>query len=373
MATPVQYHKGKFPPSSIRWEVLIPDIGPAAAAVARYDGVLAAIPNPDILLSPLTTQEAVLSSRIEGTQATMAEVLEYESNGAPAALPQERREDIHEVLNYRKAMRLAEERLPDIPLSLRLIKEIHRVLMEGVRGQSKAPGEFRKIPNWIGPTGCTIENARFVPIDAGNLPDAMGRWEKYIHTEQPDRLVQLAILHAEFEALHPFLDGNGRLGRMLIPLYLWDCGLIREPMFYLSGYLEANREDYYDHLLAISRDDDWSLWCKFFLTGIREQAEENLNKAQAIVDLYEELKPKVVDWTRSQYAIHALDWVFTRPIFRSTDMISEGDIPDSTARRILTHFKSEGLLTEIRPARGRTPATYTFPRLLNIAEGREVF
>ena len=373
MAKPVHYHEGKFPPQTLHWEEIIPEIGPAAVAVARYDGVLAAIPNPAVLLSPLTTQEAVLSSRIEGTQATMAEVLEYESDGAPESLSPSRREDIHEVLNYRRAMRLAEERLSVLPLSLRLIKEIHLVLMDGVRGQGKAPGEFRRIPNWIGPAGSTLENARFIPIQAGKLPDAMSRWEQYVHADAPDRLVQLAILHAEFEALHPFLDGNGRLGRMLIPLFLWDRGLIRKPMFYLSAYLEANREEYYDQLLMISRDGDWTRWCKFFLSGIRKQAEENLTKAQAILELYEELKPQVVDWTRSQYAIHALDWLFARPIFKSTDLISDEIIPDSTARRILTTFRSKGLINEIRPARGRKPATYTFPRLLNIAEGRDVF
>lgn len=373
MAPPVTYHHGKFPPQRLNWEEVIPDIGPAAVAVARYDGVLAAIPNPSVLLSPLSTQEAVLSSRIEGTQATMAEVLEYESDATPNSLSPSRREDIHEVLNYRRAMRLAEERLSTLPLSLRLIREIHRVLMDGVRGQGKAPGEFRKIPNWIGPAGSSIEGARFVPIEANKLPEAMGRWERYLHEDAPDRLVQLAILHAEFEALHPFLDGNGRLGRMLIPLYLWQRGLIRKPMFYLSAYLEANRQQYYDQLLAISRDGDWTSWCKFFLSGIRIQAEENLTKAQAILDLYEELKPEVVEWTRSQYAIHALDWLFARPIFRSTDMLSDGSIPESTARRILTTFRSKDLIKEIRPARGRNPATYTFPRLLNIAEGRDVF
>src|SRR5690606_16092027 len=145
-----------------------------------------------------------------------------------------------------------------------------------------------------------------VPIGADELPSALGEWEKYVHFDAPDRLVQLAILHAEFEALHPFLDGNGRLGRMLIPLFLWQRGIIRRPMFYMSAYLEANRDDYYDHLLQISQSRSWTAWCVFFLSGVREQAERNLSKAQAILGLYDELKPAVLELTRSQYAIHAL-------------------------------------------------------------------
>jgi Fic family protein len=373
MSEPTKYHVGKFPPRELRWEVLIPHLGPAAAAVARYDGILAAIPNANVLLSPLVTQEAVLSSRIEGTQATMGEILEFEADASPVDLSEARRADINEVLNYRKAMRLAEEMLKNLPLSLRVVRELHRVLLDGVRGQGKDPGEFRRIPNWIGSAGCSIEHARFVPISADGLPDAMSTWERYIHEGTPDKLVHLAVLHAEFEALHPFLDGNGRLGRMLVPLFLWQQGLIRQPMFYVSAYLEANRETYYDRLLAVSRDNDWSGWCAFFLEGVRDQAEDNLQKAQSILGLYEELKPKAVECTHSQYAILALDWIFSRPIFRSTDFVSTAQIPEATARRLLTEFKKESILRVVTPGKGRRAAILSFPRLLNIAEGREVF
>ncbi len=217
----VHYHLGGFPPAELDWAQLIPLLGPASAAVARYDGTLAAIPNAAVLLSPLTTQEAVLSSRIEGTQATMGEVLEFEAEGDTPGLSEERRNDIHEVLNYRAAMRMAEKMLEDLPLSQRVIREAHKVLLSGVCGHGKSPGEYRRIPNWIGPPGCTIDEARFVPISADKLPDAMSRWERYVHDDAADRLVQLALLHAEFEAMHPFLDGNGRLGRMLVPLFMW--------------------------------------------------------------------------------------------------------------------------------------------------------
>lgn len=372
MNVPVQYHQGRFPPLALDWSKLIPLIGPAVAAVARYDGSLAAVPNAGVLLAPLTTQEAVLSSRIEGTQATMGEVLQYEAAGKGGALVGKKEADIQEVLNYRRALRLAEERLHSLPLSLRLVREVHSVLLAGVRGEGRAPGEFRRVPNWIGPPGCTVEQARFVPVGAHDLPEAMGRWEHFIHAEAPDQLVQLAIAHAEFEALHPFLDGNGRLGRMLVPLMLWQWGLISAPRFYVSEYFEARRDEYYERLLAISRDDDWTGWCAFFLRGVRAQAENNQQKARAILDLYERLKPQVIALTRSQYAVPAMDWIFGRPIFSSQDFVTDAMVPAPTARRLLGVLKREGILRELEPARGRRAAVLAFPELLNIAEGREV-
>lgn len=368
---PVYYHEGRFPPATLDWPALIPLIGPSAAAVARYDGMLAAIPNPDVLLSPLTTQEAVLSSRIEGTQATMEEVLEFEA-GKEAASP-ERREDIREILNYRAAMREAEKLLATMPFSQRVIREAHRVLLSGVRGQHRAPGQYRQVPNWIGPPGCTLEEARFVPISAEKLPEAMSAWERYAHSDAPDRLVQLAILHAEFEALHPFLDGNGRLGRMLVPLVMWQRGMIHRPMFYISAYFEARREAYYDGLLAVSRDDDWTGWCQFFLEGVRIQAEDNLAKAKAILALYEEMKRRIPEMTRSRYAVHALDWIFERPIFRSSDFVHTANIPEPTARRFLGVLQKGGIIRPLAAGSGRRASIMAFPTLLNIAEGGKVF
>ena len=366
----VPYHEGRLPPD-LDWTSLIPLIGPASAAVARYDGILAAIPNPTLLLSPLTTQEAVLSSRIEGTQATMGEVLEFEAG--QVSVPPKRQDDIREVLNYRRAMNAATHALATLPLSGRVIREAHAVLLEGVRGQNKAPGEFRRTPVWIGPHGCGIEDAHFVPLSAEKLPDAMGRWEKYLHSEQPDRLVQLALLHVEFEALHPFLDGNGRLGRMLIPLFLWQAGLIQQPMFYISAYFEENRDEYYDRLLAVSRDGDWSAWCRFFLQAVQAQAVDNLEKAKSILDLYGDMKRRVVEMTRSQFGVHALDWIFGQPVFRSSDFVARAGIPRASARRLLRVLQTEGVLKIVFAGSGRRAAVLAFPALLNIAEGREVF
>lgn len=369
----VSYHLGQFPPVTLEWSRLIPLLGPASAAVARYDGTLGAIPNAAVLLSPLTTQEAVLSSRIEGTQATMGEVLEFEAGGDAPGLSEERRNDIREVLNYRAAMRMAEKMLAEVPLSQRVVREAHRVLLTDVRGQGKAPGEYRRIPNWIGPAGCTMEDARFVPISADKLPDAMSSWERYLHEEAPDRLVQLAILHAEFEALHPFLDGNGRLGRMLVPLVMWQNGVIQRPMFYLSAFLESHRDEYYERLLAVSSDGDWTGWCRFFLGALKAQAEENQLKAAEILALYERMKRVLADLTRSHYAIHALDWIFDRPIFKSSDFVASSGIPVPTARRIVPALREAGVLRVLLDASGRRAATLCFPALLNIAEGREAF
>ena len=368
----VHYHEGRFPPESrLDWPALIPLIGPAVAALARYDGTLGAVPNPRVLLSPLVMQEAVLSSRIEGTQATMGEVLEFEA-GKEAESPQ-RRDDIHEVLNYRAATQAAERMLETLPLCQRVVREAHQVLLSGVRGENKSPGDYRRIPNWIGPPGCTVEQATFVPIGADKLPEAMSAWENYLNQDAPDRLVQLAVLHAEFEALHPFLDGNGRLGRMLVPLFLWQCGLIGQPMFYISAYFEARRDAYYEGLLAVSRDDDWTGWCRFFLQAVRAQAEENLTKARGILDLYESMKGQVAHITRSPYAIHTLDWIFEHPIFNSSGFASSAKIPSRTARRILTKLREHEILWVIRPGNGRRGTILVFPDLLNIAEGRDVF
>lgn len=372
MSNPVRYHYGKFPPDNIEWVELIPLIGAANAALARYDGTLSAIPNATILLSPLTTQEAVLSSKIEGTQTTMGEVLEYEAEGGSEDISTEKREDINEVLNYRRAMWRAIDLLKELPLCQRVIREAHQTLLDGVRGHGKSPGEYRRIANWIGCPGCTIEEARFIPIEANHLPEAMGTWEKYVHEKVPDRLVQLAILHAEFEALHPFLDGNGRLGRMLVPLFMVQMGLIQSPMFYISAFFERNKDEYLEKLLAISRDNDWTGWSKFFLRAVAEQAEENRNKTTAILSLYEEKKSQFVRVTHSQYAIHALDFIFERPIFKASDFTTNDKIPSPTAKRLIADLRASGLLVLLREASGRRAAVYAFPELLNVAEGREV-
>ncbi len=212
-----------------------------------------------------------------------------------------------------------------------------------------------------------------MPPGADRLPDLMSGWEKYLHADAPDKLAQLAILHAEFEAIHPFLDGNGRIGRLLAPLFLVNKELLSSPDFYVSAYLEAHREEYYERLLAVSRDGDWTGWVAFFLKALTEQARDNESKARAILDLYQSKKDWITENTRSQYAVRALDWFFNRPIFKTSDFVTSVDIPKPTANRIVRVARDQGLLLELRPGRGRRSALLAFPELLNIAEGQPVF
>ncbi len=371
--TAVHYHTGRFPPKHLHWAELVPRIGPASMALARYDGLLSAIPNAFVLLSPLTAKEAVLSSRIEGTQATLSEVLEFEAGLFPKDDTPARRDEIQEVANYRKAMGKALELLEQYPLCQRVIKEAHQVLMSGVRGQNRSPGEYRRTQNWIGPHGCAQEEARFVPVSPADLPQAMAEWEKFIHTDCQDKLVQLAILHVEFEALHPFLDGNGRIGRMLVPLFLAKTGLLASPVLYISAYFEKHREEYYDRLLRVSSDGDWTGWCAYFLKAIEEQTKENADKTRSILELRNQTLHRVSDITGSKSSVNAVDFLFHRPVFLGSDFAANPAIKSDAARRILKIMRKNNLLVELRPARGRLAGIYGFRELLNIVEGEQLF
>ena len=373
--TPVRYHSGQFPPQDLDLQRLLPLIGPAHAEIARYEGMLEGLPNASVLLSPLTSQEAVLSSRIEGTQTTLTELLTFEAEGDLSDESTPAKADIREVLNYRLALYAAIDMLKEIPLSQRLVRDSHEVLMQGVRGYNKAPGKYRRLPDtcWIGPPGSTIETARYIPCRVEELNSAMHALESYIHKGAPDTLVQLAIVHAEFEAIHPFLDGNGRMGRLLVPLFMFTREILTSPSFYISEYLESHRDEYYDGLLAVSRDGDWTGWCVFFLTALTEQARAYQQKSQNLLTLYGELRDLVVEVIPSQYSGRALDRIFDRPIFRSVDFVNGAGIPKSTAQRLLNQFKTSGILTEVRQSGGRRSAILAFPELLNIAEGRKVF
>ena len=373
--TPVRYHSGRFPPQNLDWQRLVPLIGPAHAAVAGYEGMLKGLPNANVLLSPLASQEAVLSSRIEGTQTTLTELLTFEAEGDLSDESTPAKADAREVLNYRLALYAAIDKLKEIPLSQRLVRDSHEVLMQGVRGYNKAPGNYRRLPDtcWIGPPGSTIETARYIPCPVEELNSAMDILESYLHEEPLDTLVQLAIVHAEFEAIHPFLDGNGRMGRLIVPLFMFTKQLLSSPSFYISEYLESHRDEYYDGLLAVSRDGDWTGWCVFFLTALTEQARTYQQKSQDLLTLYSELRDLVVEVVPSQYSGRALDWIFNKPIFRSIDFVNGAEIPKSTARRLLNLFKTRGLLKELRQGGGRRSSILAFPELLNIAEGRKVF
>jgi len=355
-----------LPPDCIDWEVHISQIARANRAIARYDGILQAIPNPRLLLSPLLTQEAVLSSRIEGTQASLEDVLRFEAN------PKERISardlaDIQEIINYREAVNSAVDELRTRRLDTALICDLHRILLTNSRGKDRDPGCIRTIQNFIG-RDTNIENAIFVPPAPEKVAGALADWEVYLQSEEKDVLVQLCILKAQFELIHPFSDGNGRIGRILIPLILYEKGLIGSPMFYISAYLERNRPVYYERLLSISVERDWNGWITFFLNAMEEQAETSGRKAKAILDLYTEMKQTVPEITRSQYAVAAIDALFGMPVFTSTEFYQSSAIPRKSAERILGQLRDAAIIRVLSEKEGRKPAMYIFPRLLAITE-----
>ncbi len=358
-------------PVKLDWERMISLIGPANRALANFNGVLYGLPNAEILLSPLTTQEAVLSSKIEGTQATLGEVLKFEAGERPDE--QSKQVDIQEILNYRRALRRAEQELSTRPFSLNLLLTIHSILLDSVRGVNKGRGQFRTSQNWIGPPGCKIEDATFVPPDPSHLPGGLDNFEKYYHFDRPDQLIQLAVLHAQFEIIHPFLDGNGRIGRLLVPLYLFEKGLLSRPVFYLSAYLESHRDEYVERLRTLHNASAWNEWVQFFLTAITHQAEKNLETARRIIDLYGRLKEQVIGITHSQYAVPLLDRLFDMPIFSTRDLEGRSELPSrQTVTLLLNKLKEAGILTILRVSSGRRPQVLAFPELLNLCEGREV-
>ena len=363
------YTPDRLPVQDLDFGVLVGLVGQANAELARYDGMLKGVVNPSILLSPITTQEAVLSSRIEGTQATLDEVLEHD---AGQEYEEEKTRDIKEIINYRQVLLFATRELDNRPLSLNMLKTMHSVLMDSVRGQNKTPGQFRTDQNWIGPAGCSIDNATFVPPSPFQLQDHLESWEKYVLSNDIDVLIQAAIVHAQFELIHPFRDGNGRIGRLLIPLFLFSKGCVSSPVFYLSAYLEANREDYYSCLQSISSDGAWERWISFFLQGVVEQAQENASKVVAVLDLYEMMKERIRGITHSQYTVQLLDALFARPIFQTSDIVQITGLPKQTVMPWIRQLKDDGVLVTLREASGRRPGRMAFRELLNVAEGRSI-
>jgi len=361
-----------LPPQNIDWESLIPLIGQAHAGIARYDGLLRSLINPGVLLSPLTTKEAVISSRIEGTQASLEDVLELEA-GLDEEKSESIKQDIQEIINYRKALIAAELELEHREITLHLIKQIHSILMNSVRGKDKNPGQFRNVQNWIGTPGTPIEDARFIPPDPMIVEEYMEKLVYFIHSDYTDKIVQLAIVHAQFEIIHPFLDGNGRIGRLLIPLFLYSKKLLSRPMFYISEYLEAHRQEYYDKLLGVSESNDWQSWIEYFLNAVVVQAKENTEKATKILNLYERLKTKFIEVTHSQFAIPLLDAFFTSPVIDSSTALRLAKIQNRiTGNTLLSKLLNEELIVLLRKGRGRSPSVYALPELINITERRKV-
>lgn len=364
---PVKYNKNQFPPSNIDWELIAGPLAKASAAISRYDSFLGIIPSPNIFVSPIMVQEAVSSSRIEGTHTTASEVLAYEAGKTD--IDPSRENDVREVVNYQAAVRLAISMLNDLPMSGRVLRATHEVLLQGVRGQFKSPGKYRTDQNWIG-RSYDINEARYIPIEPDKLEVAMARWEQFVNSDDYPSLVKIAIAHAEFESIHPFSDGNGRIGRIVVPLMLCSEGLMGQPCFYLSEFFEHRNNDYQDKLLAVSADNDWTGWITFFLEAIEIQAAENNQKARAVFELFERTRRDLVEASNSPSAEKAVECLFKSAIFPASNFTKIPDVNGKTGRRLLNVLRDDmGVVQEIAPSSGQRPAVLVFPQLLEIVEG----
>ncbi|MDR1484249.1 MAG: Fic family protein [Planctomycetaceae bacterium] len=359
------YIPQELPLSTIDFRRHFKAVGESNAELARFDGLLQGLLQPELLLSPLINEEAVLSSRIEGTQTTITDVLKYDAGNRKAI---EQQNDVQEVINYRNTMKFAGQQLAERPLSLGLIREMHQMLMDGTRGAEKFPGMFRTKQNYIGRSGATIEDATFVPPDPIRLQSDLESLERYITGNDVEVLLQCSLVHAQFELLHPFNDGNGRVGRLLIPLFLYQKKKLSMPAFYISGFLEKNREDYYQALRLISSQNDWDTWIEFFLRAVLQQAKTNGAIVKKILSLYEDMKNKVQKTTHSQYTINVLDFLFSYPMFQSNNFLKGSGIVKKTAGHLLFQLKKAGIVQESESGRGRNPATLIFKELQNITE-----
>lgn len=320
----------------------------ADTALGRLAGAGRLLPNPHLLVNADITREAVASSRIEGTQASLTEVFEAAMTGETA------RDDIREVRNYVQAMEHGIERLDSgLPLTMRLIKEMHRLLLDGVRGQERTPGEVRRSQNWISSPDNTPRNARFVPPPTDLLPDALTDWERYIHDEYPSLplLIRCALLHYQFETIHPFLDGNGRLGRLFIVLFLKDRGRLSAPLLYVSNYFEERKAEYYDRLQFIRERGHLREWLLFFLDAIRVQAADAVTRAETLSDYREECRSRLAG-SRSR-AIEIIDLLLTHPILTVRYIQQELNVSQPGAANYLKQLKDLDILHEVGEGAGR--------------------
>ena len=306
-----------LPPDLKPDSALVRSLSEADRAIGELAGLGRTMPNPHLLIRPFLRREAVLSSRIEGTQADISALYTYEARqlALPGLQPRRSDTDVHEVYNYVRALEYGLERLKTLPVSLRLIRELHEHLMEGVRGKEATPGEFRKSQNWIGPPGCTLNEAVFVPPPVERMHQTLDAFERYLHASNDHPpLIRLAFIHYQFEAIHPFLDGNGRIGRLLISLLLVHWDLLPLPLLYLSAFFESHREAYYDLLLKVSEEGAWREWVLFFLQGVAEQARDAIVRAKRLQDLQIKWRQEVTKARSSSLLPRLVDLLFEIPI-----------------------------------------------------------
>ncbi len=321
---------------------LVGTLSQADIALGKLAGAAKRLPNPHLLIRPYLRKEAVLSSKIEGTQASLSDLFEAEIGVV------QKTDDIKEVNQYVRAMEYGLKRIKEFPLSLRFVRELHRILMERVRSSHATPGEFRTSQNWIGKPGCTLEEATFVPPPVTEMQKALNEWEIYLHQNQKfPALVDSAIVHYQFEAIHPFLDGNGRIGRLLITLLLVHKEVLSLPLLYLSAFFERHRNEYYEHLMRVSTNGQWNDWLTFFLRGVREQATEALINADKILALKEEYDELIKQHHLSTTVSRTLDLLFHNPyitISRATALLKTTFV---TAKRSVLHLEKLGIVKEI--------------------------
>lgn len=356
------------PDPPIRMDVaMVGLLSRADQAVGRLDGVTRTLPNPDLFVAMYVRREAVESSQIEGTQSTLEDVLTFELDPRRRDVPQ----DVEEVVNYVRAMNYGLERLATLPLSLRLIREIHAELMSGVRGADRLPGEFRRSQNWIGPGEASLSQATFVPPPVPEMTEALYDLEKFLHKEDDlPVLIRCGLVHAQFETIHPFLDGNGRVGRLLITFQLVHAGVLHRPLLYISHYLKRHRAEYYDRLGAIRQSGDWEGWLRFFLRGVAETAEEATATAEAIVRLREEHRALLQDEGLGLNGLRLLDLLFQRPLVNVNLVRDTLEVRSyNTANNLVEQLASLGLLEEVTGGQRNRVFRYTpYWRLLEEPE-----
>lgn len=331
--------------------------------LAELGGIARNLANPHLLIHPFTRREAVYSSRIEGTEATLTELAQFEAAGRPKSA----RMDVREVYNYVAALEHGLKELPRLPLSLRLIRDLHSKLMRGVRGEEKTPGAFRRGQVHIGPPGCKIVEATFVPPPPVEMNLAMGALERYLHapSELPP-LVRMALIHYQFEAIHPFYDGNGRVGRLLITLQMCAEKVLPLPLLYLSGFFDRHRTDYYRHLLSVSRTGDWQGWIEFFLRGVIAQSEDALHRSKKLLELAATYRAQAEEASKSIELLHVVEMLFITPVITANRVAARQKVTFATAQRNVEKLVKLGIIKEVTG--GRRNRMYVANHILQIVE-----
>jgi len=356
------YHPNPLPPV-IEWtQSLAVALANASNLVGKLAGEGRRLPNPHVLIRPFVRREAVFSSRIEGTQSTLGELLAAEAGAAVARSP----DDLWEVGNYVVALEYGIERLKTLPLSLRLVREVHEKLMTGVRGQHATPGEFRRTQNWIGRPGDTLAQAAYVPPPPDSLLEHLSAWERFLHDRMLPPLVHAALAHYQFEAIHPFLDGNGRVGRLLITLELCEREVLPAPLLYLSAFFEATRADYYDGLRGVSENGDWPAWLQYFLNGVARQAEDAVSCAERINALLERWRKKLSRDAGVKNALRMVEMLGGNPFVTPRGAEKHLGLAYNTVMRAIGQLEKYGIVKEVSGA--RRDRAYCAQKLLDILE-----